>query len=61
LPDSVSALRRANPDYLLRWRLWLRGVMMSSFAQGYQVVDCVLLPGHEWHYILTPAAGVEGS
>lgn len=54
LPDSVSALRQASPDYLLQWRFWLRQVMMARFAQGYQVVDCVLLPDQGWHYILAP-------
>ncbi len=54
LPDNIAAIRRADRDLLLEWRLYVRAVLEAAFAAGYALVDSLDLPGRGWHYILTP-------
>jgi predicted GNAT superfamily acetyltransferase len=53
LPDNVVALREQGNPLLLEWRLFLRAVLEQAFAAGYTLVDCIEIPQHGWHYILT--------
>jgi predicted GNAT superfamily acetyltransferase len=38
LPDDIVALRAADPEAALRWRLAVRDALVDGFAQGYAIV-----------------------
>lgn len=51
IPDDVAAIRRADAELSLAWRLYMRDVLVKSFAAGYAMVDCVRIEGG-WYYLL---------
>jgi len=53
IPDDIAAIRRADSELGLAWRLYVRDVLGKAFGVGYQIVDCVHLAGQGWHYVLT--------
>jgi predicted GNAT superfamily acetyltransferase len=55
LPDDIAAIRRADVELALAWRLYLRHALETAFAAGYVMTDCVHWPQHGWRYILQPA------
>jgi predicted GNAT superfamily acetyltransferase len=53
IPDDIAAIRRADGELGLAWRLYLRETLTQAFAAGYVMTDCTLLAGTGWHYVLT--------
>ena len=53
IPDDIAAIRRADSELGLAWRLYVRDVLGKAFAADYKIVDCIHLAGQGWHYILT--------
>lgn len=56
IPDDIGLIRRSDSALSLAWRLYVRRVLEEGFDAGYQMVDCVRLAEHGWHYILAPTA-----
>lgn len=56
LPTDIAAIRRQDRELGLAWRFYIREVFEKAFAAGYNLVDCVHLPEHGWHYILEATA-----
>ena len=52
IPDDIAAIRRADSELGLAWRLYVRDVLEKAFAASYRIVDCIHLAGQGWHYIL---------
>ena len=44
-PSDFQAIRRADPDLALAWRLQIRSICEAAFARGYSVIDYVYEPG----------------
>ncbi len=53
VPDDIGTIRRSDPALGHAWRMYMRAALETAFAAGYLIVDCVKLPDHGWHYILT--------
>jgi predicted GNAT superfamily acetyltransferase len=52
VPSDIGAIRRADHELSMAWRLYLRAVLEEAFDAGYTLVDCIDLPDRGWHYIL---------
>jgi predicted GNAT superfamily acetyltransferase len=44
-PADFQAIRRADPDLALAWRLQIRSICEDAFARGYSVMDYIYEPG----------------
>jgi predicted GNAT superfamily acetyltransferase len=44
VPASIRALKQANPELALAWRLHTRELFMALFAQGYKATDLFYTP-----------------
>jgi predicted GNAT superfamily acetyltransferase len=44
-PSDFQAIRRADPDLTLAWRLQIRSICEDAFAHGYSVMDYIYEPG----------------
>jgi predicted GNAT superfamily acetyltransferase len=44
-PADFQAIRRADPDLALAWRLHLRLICEDAFKRGYSVIDYIYEPG----------------
>lgn len=51
IPDDISAIRRADAELSLAWRMYMRSILEQAFAAGYAMVDCVEIHGG-WYYLL---------
>ena len=51
IPDDIGAIRKADAGLSLAWRMYMRKVLIDSFAAGYAMVDCVWIEGI-WYYLL---------
>lgn len=47
IPSDFQALREAEPELGLEWRMQTRLIFEDLFAQGYLVTDFVYLPGNQ--------------
>lgn len=54
LPEQLALLRTHDKQRLLEWRLMQRTLFEAAFAAHYQVVDCLAIEGHGWHYVMQP-------
>jgi len=52
IPDDIAAIRRADADLGLAWRLYMRHMLERAFATGYVITDCVQFADAGWHYLL---------
>lgn len=52
LPADIGAIRRADSDLSLTWRLYAREVLQQAFDAGYLMVDCVPIENVGHCYIL---------
>lgn len=53
IPEDIAAIRGADGGLSMAWRMYMRQVLESAFADGYSMTDCIKLPDRGWHYILT--------
>ena len=53
IPDDIGAIRRADRELGMAWRLFMRRALESAFAAGYTMVDCIQLEEAGWHYVLS--------
>ena len=56
VPANFQAIKAADMDLALRWRLATRQCFEDAFAAGYQVID-LLRQDDRCHYLLEPASG----
>lgn len=52
VPEDIAAIRKADSELSLTWRLYMRDMLEQAFAASYQTADCINLEPHGWHYIL---------
>lgn len=52
IPDEIGAIRRAEPQLGMEWRLFLRHALQTAFRAGYLIVDCVRTADGTWCYYL---------
>ena len=57
IPADIAAIRAADSGLSMAWRMYMRQVLESAFADGYVMTDCINLPDRGWHYILTNRQG----
>ena len=58
IADDIGAIRRADAELGMVWRLFMRRTLEAAFAAGYVLVDCVFLPTAGWHYVLEKPIGI---
>lgn len=51
LPNDIAAIRKANGELALMWRLYVREMLQAAFASEYVLVDCIRIK-EEYYYIL---------
>jgi predicted GNAT superfamily acetyltransferase len=56
LPDDIYAIRAADHELGIAWRLWQRAALSAAFAAGYLLTDCAICADSQWRYLLTCAA-----
>ncbi len=55
IPADIGSLKRSTPDLALSWRLAVRESMQQAFAQGYSIIDFLLLEGRCVYALTAPA------
>lgn len=51
-PEDIGAIRRVDGPLSLAWRLYIREIFQTTFANNYLLTDCVKLEDGGWYYIL---------
>jgi predicted GNAT superfamily acetyltransferase len=56
IPEDIGAVRRADAQLGMAWRLFLRRALQVAFSAGYAIVDCVQTADGTWCYYLVHSA-----
>lgn len=52
LPEDIYAIRAADRELGIAWRMWMRAALQAAFGAGYLLTDCVLFADGQWRYVI---------